>query len=392
MARYECSQCGTIGENTTCLNCGSTQLRKLEEAPLSDPVKESIEQQSAALAEAQAPVRAAAAPRKETPKASPPPKPAAEQRPPASVVRMPRAAEPAAAAVAETREQTKIVNLDQFEMLMKRGVKAVIICGGSQAGKSEIARGFTRARKMLRGRTSTTMLGSSDVRYDVDALGGTVPGTVWYQLIDHRHAFFDPSGEFFNRFSARYRKDQNLGDVDESYFDFVRTAVRKLAGIVLVFDLTNITDPTAENPWQEQESVLEYTLQVLRWLRFDKKPRDQEMELRARMGMYLEKHKRKRLDVPVLVLFSKADRLVEYDYTNEHPLSFARNNLPTLHAALLTNARRFRFDYAHTMVHRGDIDYPAKYPCGVLLPIEWLIGDPFSPLRQLPTSLLGGGK
>ena len=144
------------------------------------------------------------------------------------------------------------MNLDSFEKLLQKGVKAVVICGGSQVGKSQIAHGFTEARKIYRGRTTPLTLGmQAGVRYDV-ALGGTAPGSVWYQIIDRRRAFLDPSGEFFRQFSGKYRRERELGRITEAHFDFVRSAVRKLAGVVMVFDLTNQEDPDADDPWAEQ--------------------------------------------------------------------------------------------------------------------------------------------
>jgi GTP-binding protein EngB required for normal cell division len=368
----------------------------LENGPTSDPVKEQIEQTHAELAERRDTPRPAGPSARNEARVTPrweaksaPSSGAAEgatteppQQPP------PRSS--AAAAVVQTPAPApKVVNLQDFENLLKKRMRAVVICGASHAGKSEIARGFTRAAEVYRGQnTAVTLGGTAGVTYNI-ALGGTSPGTVWYQLIDGRRVFLDPSGEFFQRFSTRYRTAQGLGDITEAQFDFVRSAVRKLAGVVLAFDLSN-REPNAGSPWAEQQAIAATTLSVIRWLRYDRRTRYKDLNLMDRMTLYLKKHP-KRLDVPVLVLFSKADRLAEL--TNEHPLALLRRELTTLHAALLTNARKFRVDYAHTMVKGSDgIDRPAKYPCGVLLPIEWLLGGPLRRLRPLPTSFLGGGK
>jgi GTP-binding protein EngB required for normal cell division len=397
MARYE-YQCGETGETPTCLNCGAVQLRKLDnnERP-ADPVKAQIEETTAALVERRAtrsqaeavPRLTPALPLKEAKRPPTTPPPSSTQRS-ASTPPPPPPSSGAAGAVEAPAPAPKVVNLDDFEKLLKKGVKAVVICGGSNTGKSEIAHGFTRARKRYRGRATALTLGmQAGVRYDI-ALGGTEPGTVWYQLIDGRRAFLDPSGEFFQRFSPTYRRAMGLGDITETHFDFVRSAVRKLAGVVVVFDLTNPADPDADEPWAEQETIVGFTLDVIRWLRYDKRVHYKDLDLMTRMSLFLEK-KKKKLDVPVLVLFSKADQLAEF--TNEHPLVLLKRELSTLHAALLTNVRKFRVDYVNTMV-RGDdgIDRPAKYPCGVLLPVEWLFGGSFRWLRPLPTSILGGGK
>jgi GTP-binding protein EngB required for normal cell division len=291
--------------------------------------------------------------------------------------------------------QTSIsVNLAEFEKLLAKGMRTVIICGKSQAGKSEIAAGFTRARRIYRGHSRLMQLGGRDAgrRYDV-ALGGTPQFDIWYQLIDGRRVFFDPSGEFFDRFS--YRRSNEVGGISENYFDFVRKASMTLTGVILVFDLTSMPDRNADSLWREQEEVSEFTLAALRWMRMKWVPRYEDLELRSRIGLHVERLPK--LDVPVLVLFSKADQLSEEsDYSRDHPLDFAREHLPDLHAALLTHTRRFRFDFAYTMVRKDGSDIPAKYPCGVLLPIEWVLHDPFRfrwlRLPSLPTRWLGGGK
>jgi pimeloyl-ACP methyl ester carboxylesterase len=172
--------------------------------------------------------------------------------------------------------------------------------------------------------------------------------------------------------------------------------VARLAAIVLVVDLTNTVDEMASTPWLDQEIDLEFTLGAIRFLRQDKSPDIEDVNLSTLIASRLPRLPR--LDVPVLVLFSKADMLGEL--TNEAPLRFARRRLPRLHASLRTHARRYRFDFVHTMKTPDENDPRAQdpdvkavqveRPCGVLLSMEWLLTDPFRWMPSLPTRFLEG--
>jgi GTP-binding protein EngB required for normal cell division len=271
--------------------------------------------------------------------------------------------------------------------LTVEGFKAIVICGQSKSGKSEIASGFTRANSAFRQKaTVVTLHGSSGVPY---LLGGTAPGEVWYQPLNTRRklAFLDPSGEFFRQISPTERRRLRLPDVAPEYFDFVRGAVKRLAGIVLVIDLNNTLDDMAESPWQNQELDLDFSLSALRWLRHDKGAAVEQLGVTSLMSSRMPKLRR--LDVPVLVLFSKADKLGAL--TNELPSSFARRNLPTLFGSLRTHASRYRFDFVSTMREQNGVDRQRREPCGVLLPMEWLVRGAFRWMPSLPTRFLEGG-
>ncbi|HET8799041.1 MAG TPA: hypothetical protein VFO89_15210, partial [Thermoanaerobaculia bacterium] len=152
--------------------------------------------------------------------------------------------------------------------------------------------------------------------------------------------------------------------------------------------LTSTADVRAEAAWRSQEDQLRFILSALRWLRFDREARPSAIGLSTNIAQRVSMFPR--LDKRVLVLFSKADQLARY--TNQPPLEFARQRLPVLHAALMTHARRFRYDFCHTMIKKEAVDVAAD-PCGVLLPMNWMLEDKFRWLPlQLPTSWFGGGK
>ena len=360
MNSFRCDNCGRFVDEVPCPFCQSTRVRPLR-------VGEAPPEADVAPAEPPPP----AEPEKQSPEPEEPPPP-----PPLPVQTAP--ARPAA---------KKVIGLDEFDAILKAGFKAIVICGMSQSGKSEIATGFTRANTAFRRRAQVSIAGAqSGTLY---AAAGTAPDNVWFEIVNTRRkrVFLDPSGEFFRWLSPTIRQRERLGDISESYFDFVRSAVRQLAGIVLVVDLTKTIDAFADAPWRNQEIDLDFTLAAIRWLRHDKDARIEGLGIDRNIAARVPSLPR--LDVPVLVLFSKADLLPD-EYSIEVPFDFARNRLPHLYASLVTHARRFRFDFAHTMLGQGESARRETRPCGVLLSMEWLLSDPFRWLPSLPTRWLGG--
>jgi len=294
-------------------------------------------------------------------------------------------------------KQKEIRGLAEFEALLTiEHFNSVIVCGLGHSGKSEIAAGFTRANTYFRGRSQNTNLRAMSGK--MYTLGGTGAGEVWFQIVNTRRklVFLDPAGEFFDRISPTTRQRLTLPDVTPDHFRFVRSAVARLAAVVLVVDLTRTFDELAASPWANQETDLDFTLGAIRFLRHDKTDEIENINLSTLIAARLPGLPR--LDVPVLVLFSKADRLGEL--TNEAPLRFAQRRLPRLHASLRTHARRYRFDFVHTMrvpdpselrPEEKDVEaVQVPRPCGVLLSMEWLLADPFRWMPSLPTRFLEG--
>jgi hypothetical protein len=402
----KCEQCGRLVDDKPCPYCQSTRVRPLNPG-------EETENTSAASAATPPPPRPEkiydppprpprkpAAPGVESPRTPPPPR----ETPSAASGERSRGPEPVperpAAAprpVAPEPKGKEIRGLAEFEALLNvEHFSSVVVCGMSGSGKSEITSGFTRANTYFRGRAQSSMLRSTSGK--MYTLGGTVPDEVWFQTINTRRklVFLDPSGEFFKKISPTERLRIGLPDVTPEHFRFVRSAVAKMAAVILVVDLTNAIDELAASPWLNQEIDLDFTLGALRFFRHDKSPEVENVTLSTLISSRLPRLPR--LDVPVLVLFSKADRLGEL--TNQVPLRFARGRLPRLHSSLRTHARRFRFDFVHTMkapdekdLRPEDVDVEAvqvERPCGVLLSMEWLLADPFRWMPKLPTRFLEG--
>lgn len=386
MALYRCEACNEDRRDPICEKCGR-ETREIEPASKLVGLAASIVREQA-VPPPPRPIRVredeVARDRAERTRRFIAPQQRAEEPQPAPRARPSPAARPQPAAT----PPTAIAGLVEFEALIKqRKMSAVVICGDSQTGKSEIAAGFTRARAVYRGKSQILTLRAPN--RDQHSLGGTVEGEVWYQVVDDKHVFLDPSGEFFKQLSPQERLKNRLPDVTEEKFEFVKSAVGKLAGIVLVVDLTRTLGADDYTAWKRQEDDLNFVLAALRMLRFDKTARPENITMTVNIAQRVSKLHR--LDKPVLVLFSKADQLTHF--TNSSPLEFAKANLPLLHSALQTHARHFRYDFCHTMIKTAHGDRAADHPCGVLLSMEWLLNNPFHRLPfQLPTRWLGGGR
>jgi hypothetical protein len=287
---------------------------------------------------------------------------------------------------AQTSVKKTIVGLDKFVGMLNSGRKAIVICGSGQSGKSEIANAFIRAMSIYRGSSEVRTLRTLST--STHTVGGTNPDEVWFQPAGRRHVFLDPSGEFYNALSPQNRLRLALSDISDEDLNFLRPAIGRLAGLVLVFDLTKVASDADHSLWQQQEDEFNFFLAAIRWLRFRRRrDRIDDGMTNAIAAQFAKKPK---LDIPILVLFSKAD-VVDADYTYQHPLAFARGYLPTLHGALTTHARWFRFDFCHTMERTGSGDRAVDRPVGVLLAMEWLL-ESRRWFPRLPTTILGGGR
>lgn len=378
MAQYKCENCNELRDSAVCPKCGA-DTHLLGEEPSLDHLASRVSRNAAAVE-----TKALVLPPPREKGRRPDPVPHAESTAAAPAEESDRAAPPPAAPPTETK---KIIGLDEFHALLDRQMKAVIMCGRGHTGKSEIAAGYIRANTVYRGQAQNLTLRA--VLRTEASLGGTAPEEVWYQIIDRKRMFLDPSGEFFKRLSPDERQRLGLVDVKEEDFHFMQRAVAALAGVVLVVDLTATADQREHNAWRLQEEDLKFVLSALRWLRWDKEARPPVIGMSTNIAQRVSMFPR--IDKRVLVLFSKADQLTKF--TNERPLDFARRRLPTLHAALLTHAHRFRYDFCNTMIKTPSGGDQTADPCGVLLPITWLLDESFAWLPlQMPTGWIGGAR
>jgi hypothetical protein len=188
--------------------------------------------------------------------------------------------------------------------------------------------------------------------------------------------------------------------------EFLRLVSLNLAGIVLVVDLTQLwseerkIDDESLSQKRDQQRVLAWLLSLLRWLRFDGQ---YDSKSTIRFEAHVDAKARsleKRLRVPVLVLFSKADLLVDraipYDQggsfwrnrtggaprtlfpAGEQPFFLAYHHLRPLFDGLAEHTTNFRFDFSHSLTTERDPDTGKDVlvdpePCGVSYSLGWLL-------------------
>lgn len=395
MAMFNCDSCGRFYPEPW---CDKDQRSLTTVVPDADIPRDAM---AAAIARNTAQLSPSAAttppPPKPKPQAAPSPFPqpalVAAPKPEPSATPRPRPTPAPAASPQPVPARTPtplskaIVGLDQFVGMLQSGREAVVICGGGKSGKSEIANAFIKALAVYRRQAEIKTIRTRSKTRDI--LGGTNPDEVWYQPAGRRHVFLDPSGEFYRLISPTERQRLELPDITEEHFNFLRPAVQRLAGLVLVFDLTKVANEAETSLWQEQEEEFNFTLAIIKWLRFPKRGRKPDLGLTDTIAT--QSARTSKLDVPVLVLFSKADMLDD-TYTYQPPLTFAREYLPRLHSSLVTHARWFRYDFCHTMERTGSGDRAIDRPVGVLLSMEWLLQSRSRWLPRFSTITLGGGR
>lgn len=199
-------------------------------------------------------------------------------------------------------------------------------------------------------------------------------------------------------------KLRRTGVIDESAIDFLRLSSSRLGGVVLLLHLGRLwsEDKKSEADGLQVE-ILTWILMLLRWLRAGGRDHDPEGAISFPHHVDAEVRRlRKRLRVPVLVLFSMADELLGVPVPapaaatygpagtrtlfppGEDPLLLAHHRLPGLVDALRTHARHFRFDFVHSLVTDPDTGAVVDgQPWGVSSSLAWLLDDGWR--RRLPS-------
>lgn len=208
--------------------------------------------------------------------------------------------------------------------------------------------------------------------------------------------FTDTSGE---NFRYLYPQMRPTGEIAERDIAFLRLIARNLKGLILLVDLERLwgpAGPQSDPADRQQVEILAWVLALLRWLRHDgTHVEGGPLSLKEQVQRSVQRMKRK-LTIPVQVLFSKADRLIDLPVprvedaawlrraagpskrllypVGEDPLLFAWHCLPDLWEAVDKHAKSFRFDFAHALTtdrDSGAID--DRHPCGVTLALDWLL-------------------
>jgi hypothetical protein len=204
--------------------------------------------------------------------------------------------------------------------------------------------------------------------------------------------FIDASGEHFARL---YPELQQSRQVTREQVGFLELVSRNLSGVVLLLE--------AGRRWNgsdlqdaRQEEILAWILQLLRWLRGGGRYReDSSIGFQEQVDREV-KTMRRRLQIPVLVLLSKADELNGLTLPprpeerwfagagetplrrlyplGESPLLLAFHRLPTLWQGLTTHVKHFRVDFAHSLTvdpDTGVVDDASSN--GLVYSLGWLL-------------------
>jgi hypothetical protein len=296
--------------------------------------------------------------------------------------------------------QHGFAGLDALEGTLERGRRAIMMLGLSNSGKSQIVRAFTQEAAKHH---QVTALEVSRILFEDGPIGGTTSGTIWYQQVDidgRHYVFVDPSGEdlkfLLPQVGGTSTKVLSSATIDPTRLLLLHKASKRLDALVVVVDMLR-TPASSIYPWSRQEEQLAWLLRVVRWLRADTPDDAVDFSVGGKLGLISHIDDRAprvaKIDVPVQVLFSKADRL-PIETTRQRPLYYARTHLPTLHAALTSHTREFRYDFISTMHESPDrkTDIPSDRPWGVFLSFEWLLFDSYRRFGKLPARwLMYGG-
>lgn len=373
MTAYHCTTCSKLVDEPVCSTCGNP----------ADPVGD----------------RRAA----EWPQGPPPPPPVAPAAPPlqppaasqetraSQPLPPPRQAPPAPPPASPTVQMDLGAGQRKLEADVAAGYEVYLIVGIAEAGKTELL-------------GSVRQIDTSNVIRKE----GKVLRTAMYSIDTfpiERHGrkmiFTDTSGE---NFRYLYPQMRPTGEIAERDIAFLRLIARNLKGLILLVDLERLWEPVVPQSAQsdpadkQQVEILAWVLALIRWLRHDgAHVEGGPLSLKEQVQRSVQRMKKK-LKIPVQILFSKADRLIDLPVPlvedaawlrraagpskrllyplGEDPLLFAWHCLPDLWEAVDKHAHNFRFDFAHALTtdrDSGAID--DRHPCGVTLALDWLL-DP----------------
>jgi hypothetical protein len=276
----------------------------------------------------------------------------------------------------------------ELERYVREGYAPYLVAGVAGVGKTEMLVSYERQLALRR---DGTYLGAREGRSG--SVESTTPGTLNCFPVaagGRKVVLIDASGEHFK---GLYPYLRQAGRVNPDEVDFLRLLARHLRGLALLIDLKKLwqRDSTQSDAAQQVEIAV-WILMLLRWLRYD--GRYDETSPIAFQDDVSRKLKlmRRRLKVPVLVLFSLADQLVNLTIPArpdvlqrensparllvpawEDPLLFAYHCVPTLFGGLMTHCDQFRFDFAHSLVLSVTGAIGPRIPCGIRESLGWLV-------------------
>lgn len=271
----------------------------------------------------------------------------------------------------------------ELHAIIDRGFDVYLMFGFTNAGKTQFIESiqhdsalggeFSRLGKRKRAQVMPTAL-----------------NTLKAHIIDHDNGqhdtiFLDVSGENYAELQKVEAEDLAAGFFNEK-------VIRHIRGMVVIFDLNVHWYPSEKKDTSEsdQSEMLSIMLKFLRFVLFCSADtpidRDSPINMNKQIDIALKKLRgSKRLPFPVLVLFSKADKLFgriepESGYAvkpiQDSPFFLAYHKLSPLHKTLEHHVNHFRYDYVHAFQEDDfggvAMDNLRDRPCGVSGALAWL--------------------
>ena len=353
-ATFVCSKCGTPLRSLTetCGLCGGKA--RIAAGPVSDALPASLPD-AAPREPLSAPPRAAAAP------------------------------EPAARTATQETSRN-LVGEEILKSFLDEGYEIVLIAGVGGVGKTQLLDAFKNDAFLQ-------SIEKLDGKVQANAPGviKCYPASVGGDKV----LFLDASGEDF-KFMYPSLKTGRLTEKDIALLTMIS---RNLRGVMLVIDLARLwyqnVNSDAADPHQVR--IAAWILELLRWLQWDGRYDSKSaVEFQDQVDASVQRMRRK-LNVPVQVLYSKADELSgkliplppqaqfreafqketrkrTLEPVGEEPLHLTMHRLPDLYLALTTHAKYFRVDFAHSFYVDRQSTQTFAVPCGVFYSVGWLLG------------------
>jgi len=280
----------------------------------------------------------------------------------------------------------------QVEELMKNGNDLFLVVGVEGTGKTQLLDAFDG--HIQKGALSFFEKYDDGIRVDP-----TSPNTIKYLSIKsillrgNNAIFIDAAGENFSGLYPRLGKSITQKDLK-----LPKLVAPRLRGLILVIDIEALwTDEQYSK--KKQIKIVTWIMMVFRWLLNDGfYDPDSPFSLEEYINHSVNQMEgpKTRLNIPVQVLFSKADQLREFSVpgyedklhprSKDSPFFIAYHYLPGLHHALLEHTNYFRYDFVHSIATDPNTDTQQVDPCGVELSFQWLFnhqGKGFPRTEQL---------
>ncbi|MEN8215618.1 MAG: hypothetical protein ABFS56_04445 [Pseudomonadota bacterium] len=278
----------------------------------------------------------------------------------------------------------------QIEEYVDQGYGIFLMVGVSGTGKTQVLEAFQR----IQGIPLNPFKKTGD-RVHPNPPNEVKAYPIKKSLTQSKAMFVDASGENFSGLYPHLVNER--GTTTKEQLRIPEIVASKLLGLVLLIDIKSFFGDTASASGEDksrqqlareqQIKIVTWILMVFRWFLNGGNYHENTIlplhdHINAKVGQMTGR--KTRLNIPVQVLFSKADELYDFPVPNadhilyplkDSPFFIAYHHLSELHEALLEHANYFRYDFVHSIVNDPDTGIVKKNepPCGVELSLKWLL-------------------